>query len=334
MAKIKKLNYFNRSKIKKMIPFLNVSRNNSLMNMLSISPFGALHNFLPLKYKFLDESFIISEDDDDIGMITVSPIFGNYSKLFISQLFFSEKSYDLAQQLINFVVSHYGASGVTAFFVTINQVYSNLINLFIGQCGFRQCSTEQIWEINKISFKKSTSIKYRRLRDSDLKEISEIYNDSLMTHFKPTLERKGKEFSEAFYHGLTYSSEYRYVIEDAGTDKILGYFLISTDDNENFLVDFNYSDGYEIDLDGIMYYATREILKRIRRFKLFMKIKKYLKTGQKQEEYAQQNNFSCIQTKLMLVKDFYRMIKQESPLKELKEFIMIGDLNQDKRLEV
>ena len=67
---------------------------------------------------------------------------------------------------------------------------------------------------------------------------------------------------------------------------------------------------------------------------MYMKIKKYLKTGQKQEEYAQQNNFSCIQTKLMLVKDFYRMLKQESPLKELKEFIMIGDLNQDKRLEV
>ena len=95
-----------------------------------------------------------------------------------------------------------------------------------------------------------------------------------MTHFKPTLERQGKEFSEAFYHGLTYSSEYRYVIEDASSDKILGYFLISTDDNENFLVDFNYSDGYEIDLDGIMYYATREILKRMRRFKLYMKIKK------------------------------------------------------------
>lgn len=335
MATIKKLNYFNRSKIRKMVQFLNVTRNNDFMNMLSISPFGALHNLLPLKYKFLDETFIISEgNDEDFGMITVSPRFGNYYKLIISQLFFSEKSYDLAQQLINFVVSHYGANGVNAFFVTVNQVYSDLIRLFISQCGFRQCSSIQIWEVNKISFKKSTTIKYRRLRDSDLKELSEIYNDSLMTHFKPTLERSDKEFSESICHGLTYSSEYRYVIEDASSDRVLGYFLISTDDNENFLVDFNYSDGYEIDLDGIMYFATREILKRVRRFKLYVKIKNYLKTGEAQQKYAEENHFSCIQTKLMLVKDFYRVIKQESPLQELKEFIMIGDLNHDKRLEV
>lgn len=320
MAKIHKLNYLNMVKVKKMIPFLNTNRNNLFMNLLSISPFGRLHDLLPLKYKFLDESYIISENDDDLGAVTVSPIVGNYSKLKISQLFFSDNCYDVAKQLIEFVVSHYGANGAKSFFVTLNETYTELLNLFLT-CGFRQCSAEEIWEVTKKHYKKSDNIKYRRLRDSDLKDIADIFNDSLITYFKPTLERTRKEFSESFCHGLTYSTSYRYVIEDASSGRVIAYFLISTDDNENFLLDFNYSDGYNIDFDGIMYFATREILKRKRHFKLFIKLKRYLRTGENQKNYFVYNNFNWLKTNQVLVKDFYKLIKQESPL---KEFIMLG----------
>ena len=44
--------------------------------------------------------------------------------------------------------------------------------------------------------------------------MAEIYNDSVLTHFKPTLERKEKEFCETLCSGLKYLSEYRYIIED------------------------------------------------------------------------------------------------------------------------
>ncbi|MGN1153517.1 MAG: hypothetical protein ACI4S3_05770 [Candidatus Gastranaerophilaceae bacterium] len=323
MSKIEKLNYFNRSKIKMLIPFLNLKRNNGFLKMLSISPFGPIHSILPLRYKFLDESYIITENDDALGAITVSPIVGNYTKLTISQLFFADNSYHVAKQLIDFVVSHYGANGASAFYVTFDETYTELMNLFISSCGFRQCSAEEIWEVPKKAFAKPNTIKYRRLKDSDLKEVSEIYNDSLVTYFKPTLERSAAEFSETFCHGLTYSTSYRYVIEDVSSSRLIGYFLVSTDDNENFLIDFNYSDGYNVDFEGIMYFAVREILKRKRHFKLFIKTKRYLKTCESQKNYFVENNFHWIKTKQVLVKDFYKLIKQETPL---KEFIMLGRL--------
>lgn len=326
MARIHKLNYFNRSKVRNMIPFLNAVRNNSFLQMLSISPFGRLHNFLPLKYKFLDESYVISENNEYLGAITISPIVGNYSRLRISQLFFGNNSYDVAKQLIDFVISHYGANGATAFYVTLDEIYGELIHLFLTSCGFRQCSAEELWEVPKKTFHKSDTIKYRRLKDNDLKIISDIYNDSLITYFKPTLERTAKEFSETFCHGLTYSTSYRYVIEDNASGKIIGYFLISTDDNENYIVDFNCSDGYEVDFDGIMYFATREILKRKRHFKLFIKTKRYLKNSEQQKDFFVNSSFQWIKTKQLLVKDFYKLIRQES---QIKDFIMIGNLTKN-----
>jgi len=326
MAEIHKLNYFNYSKIKNMTPFFNTINHNSFLQMLSISPFGKIHGLLPLKYKFLNESYVISENNEAMGAITISPIVGNYSKLAISQLFFNENAYDVAKELINFVISHYGANGASAFYVTFDETLYELINLFTTACGFRQCSAEEIWEVTKKTFHRPETFKYRRLKDSDLKEISDIYNDSLITYFKPTLERSKTEFAEFFCHGLTCSTAYRYVIEDNSSGKIIGYFLISTDDNENYLVDFNYSDGYYIDFDGIMHCATREILKRKRHFKLFIKIKRYLKTSEPQKNYFVENNFQWVKTKLLLVKEFYKLIKQESPL---KEFIMLGQLNKN-----
>lgn len=326
MAKIQKLNCFNRSKTKNMIPFLNTNKNNWFLKLLSMGPFASIHNLLPLKYKFLDESYIICDDGEALGAITVSPIVGNYSKLTISQLFFAENAFDVAKQLIEFIVSHYGANGATTFYAVVNELSSDLLNLFISGCGFRQCSAEELWEVTRRTFQKSNTITYRRLKESDLVQISDIYNDSLITYFKSTLERSAKEFAETFCHGLTYSTSYRYVIEDVSSGRIIGYFLVSTDDNENYIIDFNYSDGYEINLDGMMYFAIREILKRKRHFKLFVKTKRYLKTSEKQKEYFVSSNFQWIKTKMLLVKDFYKLIKQESPL---KEFIMLAEMSKE-----
>jgi len=320
MSKIKKVTYWNKKKLAKMVSCMKEQRNNSFLNFLSSTPVGFLHHLLPLKYKFLDESYILEQDSDPLGVITVSSIVGSSSKLQISQLLLADDSFSSAEQLINFVIVNYGANGATGFFATINENFAELINIFVNQCGFRQCSTEQIWEIPKISFKKSQNIKYRRFKNSDLAEISAIYNSTLESHYKPTLERTEQEFSEFLFNGLTYTSNFRYIIEDNSTSKIIGYFLISTEDNENFLVDFNYSTGYDVDFDGILYYATREILKRKRRFKLHIKIKNYLQTGKIQTEYAQQKSFECKNTKLMLIKDFYKVIKQTTPMKEFIVF--------------
>ena len=92
MVKIKKLNFFNRSKIKKMTPFVNKIKNNTFLNLLSSTPIAFIHNMLPQKYKFMDESYMLSNESVDEAMITVSPVVSNPYKLIISRLFFIENS--------------------------------------------------------------------------------------------------------------------------------------------------------------------------------------------------------------------------------------------------
>ena len=313
MAVIKRLSFFDKSKLKELSPFLNYEDENLFVDMLTNSIAGVLHYYLPLKYKFLNESYLLSDVNRTLGLITVNTFSGNPYKINISQLFFLENSYEVAQQLVEYVVSQYGAKGADTFYVLIDDIYTELAQVFVNNCGFRQCSSEQILEAPRISFKKNRNIKYRRFKKSDVKEVSDIYNDSVFTHFKPALLRNEEEFCEPVFSGLKYANEYRYVVEEPSVSRIIAYFKILTADNEKYIVDFNYSNGYDVDFDTILNFATREILKRTRKFKLYIKMKNYINTNQAQREYFEKKGFTCTSTKHLYIKDFFRVAKEYSP---------------------
>ena len=252
MAVIRKLNFFDKTKIKELRPFLNNEDENLFIDILTNGLPGHLHYYLPLKYKLLNESYLMEDSNRPLGLITVNTFRGNHKKINISQLFFIENAYEVAQQLLEFVISQYGAMGAHNFYMLVDDNYTELSQILVDRCSFRQHSYEQIWEVTKTSFKKCKNIKYRRFRKSDVKEVSEIYNDSVITHFKPALLREQAEFCEPVFSGLTYTNEFRYVIEESGTSRIIAYFKISTADNKNYTVDFNYSSGYEVDFETIL----------------------------------------------------------------------------------
>ena len=324
MAVIKKLKFFNKSKIKELRPFLNDEDDNLFIDILTNGLPGHLHYYLPLKYKLLPESYMLTDHEHTLGLISVNTFSGNYRKVNISQLFFLENAYEVAQQLVEFVVSQYGAMGAHSFYVLVDDTHTELSQVFLNNCGFRECSYEQIWEVPKTSFKKCKNIKYRRFKNSDVKEVSEIYNDSVFPHFKPAMLREEKEFYEPVFSGLKYANEYRYVIEEPATSRIIAYFKISTADNEKYTVDFNYSNGYEVDFDTILYFATREILRRTRKFKLYIKMKNYINTNKAQKEYFKEAGFNCISTKNLYVKDYFRIVKEFS---EEERFAVLGGLH-------
>jgi hypothetical protein len=310
MTKIRKLNCFNKPKLKELIAFLKVSGKNEFADALSTGFFGYLHHSLPLKYKFLDESYILTDKQRVLGLITTNTHIGNYKKIDISQLFFVENAYEVAQQLLEFVIAQYGAQGATTFYTLIDDVHEELGRVFVDCCGFRQYSCEQTWKVSKRAFKKNNKLSYRRFKNSDIKEIADIYNASVYSHFKPALARNEKEFCETICSGLRKFTEYRYVIED--NSRVIGYFKISTPDNENYTVDFNYSSGYNIDCETIFYFAKREIIKRQKKFKMFARLKKYVDVSEHQEEYFKAKGFKCVNTKLLFVKDFFKLSKEYS----------------------
>lgn len=313
MVKIRKLNYFDSFKVKELSAFLKEENESLFANILTTALPGQLHYYLPLKYKILNESYILTEEDTTLGLITVGTFNGNPYKINISQLCFIENAYEVAKQLIEFVISQYGAMGANTFYLTINEGYGELNNLLINACGFREIATEEIWKVKKTAIRKSGNIKYRRFRKSDIKQVSEIYNDSLYSHFKPTLLREPAEFCEPFFSGLKYATEYRYVIEDAASSRIIAYFKISTADNVNYMMDYNYSNGYDIDFNDIFYFVKREILKRTRNYKLYVKLKNYLNTSQAQKDYFVASEFKWISTQKVFVKDFFKVLKSYSP---------------------
>lgn len=324
MTIIRKLNFLDKPKIKELSPFLNSEDENLFIDILTTGLPGHLHYYLPLKYKLLSESYLMTDKDRTLGLITVGVFNGNYRKINISQLFFVENYYEVAQQLIEFIISQYGAMGATTFYILVDDIYSELAQLLLNNCGFRQCSYEQIWEVPKISFKRGKGLKYRRFKKSDVAMVSDIYNDSVLTHFRPTMLREKDEFCETVFSGLKYSNEYRYVIEEEAGSRIIAYFKISTADNHKYMVDFNYSIGYELDFDTILYFATREILKRTKNFTLFIKMKNYIDTNKAQKEYFKEAKFNLISTKNLFVKDFFKVAKEYSPE---ERFATLGGLH-------
>ena len=111
----------------------------------------------------------------------------------------------------------------------------------------------------------------------------------------------------------------RYVLEEPAHRRIIAYLSITTTDNINFIIDLSLNDAYQISYDEVLAFAYKEIASRKSNFYMFIKQKKYTNTSEKFEEYLHSKNFNCIQTQNVLVKDFYRPIKQSENV--LKVFL-------------
>src|SRR5574344_602900 len=155
MAQIRKARFSDKFKLKKTISFLSSDEINLYTNVLMSFPFNILHDLLPLKLKFLPESYVLHKKEELMGMITLTPVLGNPYKLTIDRLFLEENCFNAGKQLIEFVVARYGAKGAYNFMVSVNDKQDDILDLFINGCGFRQCSGEELWKVTNKVFPKN-----------------------------------------------------------------------------------------------------------------------------------------------------------------------------------
>ena len=285
MAVIRRLNCFDAPKIKKMISYLGSDDGSKYSRALNVEAFIMLHAILPLKYKFLPESFILLENKEILGLITVVPTGGNPYKINITRLIFKQNLYDAGKQLVEFVIARYGAKGATSFAVTVDQSHDELINLFMQGCGFRQCSYENLWKLD--NFKPDTGKKanFRYCQNSDAKAIARLYNNELKNLYKPSLERIKEEYKEPFFAGMTNFYKNRYVLEEPSRHRIIAYLSITTRDNNNFIIDMSLNDGYDVPYDEVINFALGEISRRKTKFYAFLKHRQYTKNADILEKY-------------------------------------------------
>lgn len=312
--RIRKLYCFDYPKIKKMISYLGSNEEDRFAKFLMNEPAGFLNSILPLQYKFKSESYILLEDDEILGLITIMPTAGNPYKINITRLIFKQDFYNIGKQLIEFVIARFGAKGATSFYVYVDESHDELCTLFVQGCGFRQCSYENLWKLDNFTPQTQNKANFRVCQNSDAKAVAELYNIELNNLYKPSMERISQEYVEPVFAGFNSYYKNRYVLEDG--ERLIAYLSITTLDNLNFIIDISTNDGYRFDYDEIINFALSEISRRKSRFTAFLKHRQYAKNADKLEEYLHNRNLNCIQTQCVFVKDFYKPIKEtESSLK-------------------
>lgn len=306
MISIRRLTCFDTPKIKKMISYLGGDE--KLTNTISVDAFAALHSTFPLKYKFMPESFILLKGSEILGLISVTPTAGNPYKINIIKLIFKHNMYEAGKQLVEFVIAKYGAKGAISFIVTVEQSQNELLDLFLNGCGFRQCSYENLWKLENFTPHQTSKARFRHCQNTDTKSVAHLYNAELKPLYRPSLERIKSEYTEPIFAGLTSGYKNRYVLED--NEKIIAYLSVSTNDNSNFIIDMSLNDAYNISYDEIINFALGEISCRKTNFCAFLKHRQYTKNADNLEKYLHERNLNCIQTQCILVKDYYKPIKQ------------------------
>jgi len=324
MSRIRKLYFFDKKNTQEMISLLNNSANDTYINKIMFNPFICFHHFLPLYLKFLPESYILKEKNEIKGLITVAPTRCRHKKIEIQKLLFEENAYVYAEELIQFVVSKYKAMGSSSIIVKVDDYLPELLTLLVSKCGFSQISYEKLWRITNISDADFDRKEYRRFRNSDSKAVVNLYNDSLMPHFRPLLSKELKEFKEPLLQGLSYYTEYKYIIEDKKTRNITGCVSIQTTDNENYVIEIIQTNWINLDVSSIISFAVSQIKKRKKKFGLFIKSKRYTTIGETYESKFKELGFECVQNQIVLTNSTAKVLKSNT---KSTKFTVLNDFS-------
>ena len=310
MSKIRKLYYFDKKNAQEMISFLNNSVNDNYINHIMFNPFLPFHHLLPMRLKFLPESYVLKDKSGIKGLITVAPTKSRQKKMEIQKLLFEENAYEDAAELVQFAVSKYKAKGAASILVKVDDYLPELLIMFVSKCGFSQISYEKLWRITTVPKAEFDRREFRGFRNSDAKAVSNLYNESLLPHFRPLLSKEPCEFKECLFKGLSYYSEYKYIIEDKKTKNVVGYVSIQTSDNENYIVDIIRTSWLELDVNSIISFAYSQIKKRKKRFGFFVRSKRYTNLGEVYEKTFIESGYECVQNQIVLTNSSARVLRE------------------------
>lgn len=317
MAKIKKISYKDIINVKKLI---SVVCNDNVMSyrrlfFLSV-PITYLQNLIySVHLRKMPETYVAFDNNNNLkGVISVKAQHGNPYKWQIKRLFLDKNSYEEGKQLVEYIIAKFGARGVDTFYVSVDDNQNELIDLFIKGCGFRFCSTEALWSVSNVNFliENINENLFRPYKESDNKKSAELFNDTLITHYKYSLSKEKEEFDDNLIQGINSDMNFKYILEDSNTKLIKSFIEIKTIDNKNYFIDAiippQYSDLYPT----ILSFAIKKILKRNKNSKIYIKNRKYLQGADLYETFFKENRFELLQNNAILVKDFFKTIKENT----------------------
>lgn len=317
MAKIKKISYRDIINVKKLISVVCSDNVMSYRRLFFLSvPITYFQNLIyNVQLRRLPETYVAFDNSNNLkGVISVKAQHGNSYKWQIKRLFLDKNSHEEGKQLVEYIVAKFGARGADTFYVSVDDNQNELIDLFIKGCGFRFCSTEALWSVSNVNFLVDNidETLFKPFKSSDNQKTADLFNDTLITHYKYSLSKEKGEFNDNLIQGINSDSNFKYILEDSSKNIIKAFIEIKTIDNKNYFIDTivppQYSDLYTM----ILSFTIKKIQKRNKSSKIYIKNRKYLQGSELYEKFFKENRFELLQNNAILVRDFFKTVKEES----------------------
>ena len=315
MAKIKKISYRNIFHIKKLISVISSDNIMSYRRLFFLSvPITFIQNLVySVLLRRFTETYVVSDNNNVLkGVISVKAQHGNPYKWQIKRLLLAKNSHEEGKQLVEYIIAKFGARGVDTFYVAIDDLQHDLIDLFIKGCGFRLCGYETLWHVTNINFivEDIDTKFFKPFKDEDAQLAADLFNSTLITHYKYSLSKEKEEFADRFFQGLNFETNFKYTLNDEKSNYIKSFIEIKTLDNVNYFIDTIVPPQYFELYPQILSFAVKEILKRTKKFHLYIKNRKYLQGSDQLENFFKENKFELLQNNAVLVRDFFKPIKE------------------------
>lgn len=312
MAVVKNLAFISSNRLKK-ISALEDFKHSDISSIPF--PLDIIHYLLPLKLKFLSESYAIIDSGKIYGIITLETSDCNRKKLKISQFFLDKNLTEYGKLLIEYVVDKFLSKGAESFYTTVNEDDDKILKLFCDTCKFRIMAEEYTFKLKKSDFlyEKESSYEFIRFsKNSESAKIANLYNGLINSHQLPSFEENEKFFKGSIFVGIKNKVAFRYVLECNKSKKIFGYFVITTQNNKDFVLEAVLAPSYEIYFADILKFAKSEISKRNTGWVLHINIKSYFMNYNSLLDVVKSYNFKCSKKSKILVKDLYKTIKADN----------------------
>ena len=266
-----------------------------------------INHLLPLKMKFLNESFVALIDGNSLGVITLDKDSKSHNRFKITKLILEENSSLIAKQLINYAITRYRAMGASSFYVVVDEKIPDLLEIFKNEMNFRNCGCEYLYKINSINT--SYDLPLKPFKKQNVREICKFYNENINSFNRFLFSRQEYQFFNGYYKYIFYNEE---------KSAILGYFEIATKNNIDFYINFTMDCAYNIYLTDAIKFISSKLKQKYKKFNLYIKVKDYVMNSKELLAILKENDAEFISKSQILAKDYYKEIKQDNILKNAK----------------
>lgn len=309
MAQIRKPAFYEIKKLRDLISNIKEEEQSQNHDFAKFS-YDVMHKFLPLNFQFINESFVSVEEKQFIGLIGLIPDSKKAKRRNINRLFLNKHYFDSGKQLIDFVVNKYGAEGTETFLTYVDDRNPELISLFTTGCGFRACPQQQIWKLEhtKPFEAMGENISIREFKNSDAQAVAEIYSQDIYPQYKQSLVKPACDFRKGVFKNTV---SLKFVVENVINQSIEGFVEIKSEGNTNYMIEMTMSLFYYHCCGDVLNFIIGFIISHQSDANVFIKLKKFCQSSKPLLQMLESHNFKCVQSQQVLIKDYWKTIKND-----------------------